>query len=152
MKQSYTPQSIAILAIGSLSLAMPQAEIVSVDVVADARPDESSNAMISASLHRQDGQWPVYAFSDTLKLENSLPDSSRFCVCIRRDDIFYALACDAVEVMQLDVEVPQQELPNIMHTDTTPVLKLMHYQQAIALMTNALSINHYLESLGARDA
>ncbi|MFW2374449.1 MAG: hypothetical protein ACN4GM_15085 [Gammaproteobacteria bacterium] len=151
MNNSSAPQNLAILSIGSLSLAIPQTDIVSVDVVADVKPNDTDNTLVAASLHRQDGQWPVYAFSDTLKPMPNLAESCRFCVCIKRDDIFYALACDSVGVSLLDSDTPTEEIPEMMKSETTPVVKLMHYQQDIALIVDAFSMNHYLETLGARD-
>lgn len=144
-------QNVAVLSIGSLKLAFPQSDIVSVDVVADVRQSDETNQQVAATLHRQDAEWCVYAFSEKLILQSQLSESSRFCVCIKRDDIFYALACDGVEVIKLDADVPQQALSEIMKNEYTPVLKLMKIKQDITLMVDALSVNHYLDFLGALD-
>lgn len=144
-------QDTAILSMGSLNLAIPQSDIISVDVVADGWPGLSENPLTAASLLKQNGQWPVYAFSEKLKPLNKLPESCRFFACIEYDDVHYALACDTIELMQLDAETPQQNIPHIMQANESPILKLMQFRQSVALLANAISINHYLESLGVNN-
>lgn len=144
-------QNTAILTMGTLRLAVPQSDIVSVDVVADAQPGNSDNILCAASLHKQTNQWPVYAFTDKLTPMSHLPDSCRFFACIHINDIKFALACDGIELINLTEETQQQNLPHIMQANETPVLKLMKHQQNLVIQSNATLINRYLESLGANN-
>jgi len=146
-----TKQSAAILSIGGLKLIFPQSDIISVDVVADAISTENSNPLIAAVLNKPEGELPVYAFSGELQLQSSLTDESRFCVCIKRHDVYYSLACDGVEVIQLDSNIMQELMPFIMKTDNSPVLKLMLYKQDVVLVVDALSVNKYLQSVENND-
>lgn len=142
-------QNTAILSMGAVHIAVPQADIISVDVAADARPGQSENMLCAASLHKQEKQWPVYAFSEKLVPRSQVPESCRFFACMQFDDVKFALACDGIELIKLDDEIQQQNLPNIMQENNTPILKLIKFQQGVALQSDAHSINSYLESLGA---
>lgn len=142
-------QNTAILTMGSLHIAVPQAEIISVDVVADAKPVESENMLCAASLHKQDREWPVYAFNEKFVPRSQLPELCRFFACMQFDDVKFALACDGIELIKLDDETQQQNLPNIMQSNKSPILKLIKFQEGVTLQSDAYSINSYLESLGA---
>jgi len=144
-------QNTAILSMGTLRIAVPQSDIVTVDVVADARPGNSENILCAASLNKPTHQWPVYAFTNKLTPANDLPDSCRFFACMQISDIKFALACDGIELINLTEEVQQQNLPQIMQANETPVLKLIKYQQNLVIQSNANLINRYLESLGANN-
>lgn len=142
-------QNTAILSMGSLHLAIPQTDISSVDVVADAKPSQSDSSLCAASLHKQSHQWPVYAFTEKLAPLSQLPESCRFFACMEFNDIKFALACDGIELISLDEETQQQNLPNIMQANETPVLQLIRHQENLVIQSNSTSINSYLESLGA---
>lgn len=142
-------QNTAILSMDSLHLAVPQTDIVSVDVLADAKPHESTDTLCAAMLDKKNSQWPVYAFTDKLTPLNQLPSSCRFFACMQFNDVKFAIACDAIELIKINSETQQQNLPQIMQANDTPVLKLMNYQQNLAIQSNATLINSYLESLGA---
>lgn len=151
MMVTHEAMDIALLTMGELKLAIPQHEIMAVDVVADALPNDSGYPMIAAILNRQDGVWPVLSLTEKLQLENSLSTDCRFFACIKCDGLFYALACDAMELLELDVSVSQRELPDIMKNAITPVDNIMQLAGDLVLQTNALSINRYVNSLGVLD-
>ena len=139
----------AILSMGTLHIAVPQSDIISVDVVADAKPTQTDRILCAASLDRQNSHWPVYAFTNKLTPMSQLPEACRFFACMQFNDVKFALACDAIELIKLADETQQQNLPHIMQVDKTPVLKLIKYQQNLVIQSDATSINSYLESLGA---
>jgi len=145
-------ENTAILSMGSLVIAVPQTDIVSVDVAADAKPGLSENLLTAASLHKQGEQWPVYAFSDELKPQSQLSNTCRFFACIQKDNMQYALACDAIELVKINNETPQQALPYIMQANNSPITCLLSINNKVTLQANAESLNHYLESLGANNA
>jgi len=145
-------ENTAILSMGSLVIAFPQSDIVSVDVVADAKPGLSENLLTAASLHKQGEQWPVYALSDELKPQNHISDTCRFFACIKKDNMQYALACDAIELVKIKSDTPQQDLPYIMQANQSPITRLLNINNKVTLQANAESINHYLESLGVNNA
>jgi len=144
-------QNTAILSMGGLHLAVPQSDIISVDVVADAKPSQSDSILCAASLNKQNSHWPVYAFTEKLSPLNQLPESCRFFACMQFNDVKFALACDGIELIKLAEEIQQKNLPHIMQANETPVLKLIKHQQNLVIKSDATSINNYLESLGANN-
>lgn len=141
---------IAVLSMGELKLALPQEQIIAVDVFADAVPNDSGYPGIAAILNRGNGRWPVLAFDPQFSLQEDLNRQCRFFACIKQDELFYALACDAIDLLELD-QLHEQALPQIMHSSYTPVQSLFKYNGELVFSVSALTLNQYFNFLGVLD-
>ncbi len=143
-------QQIAILSMGELKLALPQSQIMAVDVFADAIPNDSGYPGIAGILNRNNGRWPVLSFDTQFSLQESLTAKCRFFACIRCDDLFYALACDAIDLIEFD-HVAEQALPELMISSYTPVQALLDFEGSVAFSVSGVSLNNYFNHLGVLD-
>lgn len=149
--KSLETEKLALLTIGQIKLAMPQNEIRSVEVRADIQKNDTGYSNIAGKLIRNDGVWPVISLADNFELKNELNDELRFFACIRKDELFYALACDSLELIENRKDIVMQSLPVSMRTDRSAISYLMKIDGELVFYVDGQSMNRYLNSLGVLD-
>lgn len=139
--------SAALLRIDRLNLLLPQADIRTLESVSDldaANPLARSAGWITVRQQR----WPVYCFSQELKLLQQVPIGRRACAMIAGESGYLGVLCDDVTVIK-EFKNEYFELPPAMHLPDTPILHLAQLEQGIACVSNAQHLSAFIARLSA---
>jgi hypothetical protein len=91
--RSRHPHYVA-LTLGEATLAVPQAEVHTLESMLDLEPDADGLRVGWIRLHGR--RWPVFCASPSLEPMASLPDGRRICVMLSAASGLFGFACDAV--------------------------------------------------------
>ena len=126
---------VVVLAIDGLNLIVPQADIRTVESIADVAVVDKMPKSVGWINYR--GQlWPVVCLSHELLLLDAIPASRRACVMLAFDGNYLGLLCDDAKVL---ANFSQQNfaVPVSMRTHESPITGLIHYQQGLACLSDA---------------
>ena len=151
MVNTVTPSSPKwiVLNLNGTRLALPQSEVVSVEVSVDMQRRQGMDYVAGIIVY--DGvEWPVYTFSSTLELLPELSPQHIFCLCVRSQNgqAVFALACNSAEILHIEADDALQPVPDSMLSDASPLRYLMKQNEQVVLMTEATALHSYLNSLG----
>lgn len=140
----------ALLHIGNLRVAFSQSDVALIgltsDVDATLRDGHDCGALVG-----KEGHWPVYSLNDDLRPEAKLPETRRFCVCLRdrAQGRAFALGCDAVAPLAIDLDTKIEDLPECMRTATMPLTHVVTGSATITFLSSAKTMADYLAGLEA---
>lgn len=139
----------ALLHFGGLRLCFPQQETVDIGMVGAIRQADTNAHTTVGELPYQGELLPVFSLSADLALLEQLSGQCRICVSFSVDEQgSFALACDAVEPLQLREETRLHPLPEPMITDFTPLRSLLIQGQELAYVSDAGAMQAYLSHAG----
>ncbi|MEN8800349.1 MAG: hypothetical protein ABF297_00010 [Thiogranum sp.] len=138
----------ALLGFSGIQLAIPQREVVSIDLVTDIDTGSAVDRRVG-SLVKTSRQWPVYALSDSFEVLQYIPQQRRFCVSFGSggDDNSFALVCDLVEAVSLDTADSVQPLPASIVTPVMPMQHCFRHDNGLVLVSDQLRMQDYFLAL-----
>jgi hypothetical protein len=127
------PRYVA-LALGDATLAVPQAEVHTLESMLDLEPDAVGLRVGWIRLHGR--RWPVFCASPSLEPMASLPDGRRICVMLTAASGLFGFACDAVSTVDA-AHLDLMTLPACMAQPGHPVSALARFGDEVLCVTCA---------------
>lgn len=148
MNEPVQASDYALLGFSGIQLAIPQREVVSIDLVTDIDTDLAANKRVG-SLVKAGRQWLVYALSESFDVLHQIPGQRRFCVSFGSgdDDHSFALVCDQVEAVVLDSVGIVQPLPESIVMPVMPMRHCFRNGNGLVLVSDRLGMQDYLLAL-----
>lgn len=140
-----TTQLLGLISDGMV-IAVPQAEVISVDVAANIQLSAKDSKIGEIAFQTQ--FYPVFGLSATLQIQPDLAATRRFCVLLgTAGQPAFALACDTVKPLLLDHAQMLQALPAAMQSANTPITYLVQHEQQMLFVTSTEALVTYFASL-----
>jgi len=138
----------AVLGFSGVQLALPQREVVSIDLVTDIDTSAATGNRLGTLL-KSAQQWSVYTLSDSFDVLHQISDEQRFCVSFGsgRDDDSFALTCELAEAVVLDNAGIVQPLPESILMPAMPMQHCFRNGKGLVLVSDQRGIQDYLLAL-----
>lgn len=138
----------ALLAFAGIQLALPQRDVVSIDLATDIDTSAAAGNRLG-TLAKAGRQWSVYALSDSFDVLHQLVDQRRFCVSFGSgtDDNAFALSCELVEAVSVANAGIVQPLAECMLMPAMPMQHCFRNDKGLVLVSDQLGIRDYLLAL-----
>lgn len=107
------------IALGELELLVPQADVHSVEPIAEIDETAATGASVGA-VQLAARQWPIYALSAALSPRRTVPDEARVCVLLGDAGFWFGLVC--LEIGAVGVSrIASTPLPVCMRKAPSPI-------------------------------
>ena len=143
----------AVLTLGGRNLAFPQSEIATLELTQSIRYDDAAKGAVGVISFGGEN-WPVFGFDESLGLLNALPETNRFCACIRgnQDQPPFAVACDAVSPVVLPAISLVKPLPDCMdRLEGTPITHLFRKLNDMVMVSTGEAMVRFIGLQGESD-
>jgi len=135
-----------LLSIGELLLSLPQAEVVTIELVSTVIAFSREGSKAAGFIEYEGQEWPVYSLTPELHLRRYVPQKRRFCVCFGHDiSQAFAILCDDVRLMPDTGEAHPEDLPPGMLTPKSPLRRLLLLNDSLVIMSDVAAMHEYLE-------
>jgi hypothetical protein len=149
-------QSLLLLTLGEVIIAIPRDDVVIVRVVADMLTLTSDNEQQSQSMYslgwieHEQQSYPVYALQDDFSCKMTLNVHDRFVICLHHYDkesnkhYYYALLSGQAEQYSLSVKQIIYPLLPLMMIDKTPLMGLFSDQDKLIMLSDSKMLSQFL--------
>lgn len=133
------------LTLGGLELALPQAEVRSVEPVGELAGEAAHGCVGQIRLAGE--IWSIFSFNDELALNAQVGDEARACVLLNAGRFFFGIVCRAVSTFDaaMSDKVP---VPACMRRTDSVVEDLLVFDDGIVCVTSSARLVRYLRRLG----
>ena len=141
---SMAMKNYAMLCFGGVRLLVPQENVATVEASEGIAP-ASSVAGAAGNLLTEDGEWPVFVFSENFEPRAECSPAYPFCVAINcRDGGAFAIACDHVSKISIKNDDGFVPLQACMRLPQGPIEWLMPRNGKLLLLTDVDAMWRYL--------
>jgi hypothetical protein len=137
----------AVLAIDALRVAIPQADVRRIGLLADlGTATAPAGGEVGWLMQDGDAVWPAYSLDQSLALERSVP-TGRLCVFFGADAVACGIVCSRVWSLAADGDLVPQPLAGCLRGPRSPVLGLARFEQGVVLVSSGAALAGYLKDL-----
>jgi hypothetical protein len=145
-------EKFALLTIGDLYLTLPQADVVTIELVTTVIAFSRQGSKAAGFIEYEGSEWPVYSLSPEFRLRRYVPQKRRFCVCFGKDKAqAFALLCDDIRLLPDTGDNRPRDLPDCMLTNASPLRKLLWMNDHLVVMTELSAMHVFLEQTHVDD-
>lgn len=135
----------AVLAVGTLRLALPQRDVRQIDLVGDLQaPAAGGGPEIGRRIRDGGRPWPAYCLDAHLRLQLPAPAQRRICVFFGLEDGVRGILCDRVWSLAADADLVIEPLPGCFEGARSPATGLARFEQHVVLVTDGGALAAYL--------
>jgi hypothetical protein len=152
-RQTPAPVSVtlagwALLTMDGLRLALPQKDILTIELVSALQPARDGGSEIG--WFAQDGRrWPIYCLDRRFAPAPALAATARVCVLFRSDERILGLAGTQVSLLAADEDLSVPPLPACLARPGSPLVGLALHRHAIVAVVHAAALGRHLSPLTA---
>jgi hypothetical protein len=138
---------LALLRVEDIVLSFPQAEVLSIESLAQMDTAQLMPKSSGTLLYRS-SELPVFTLNRDLALMVQAASGNRFCVAIKHPDTaqYFALTCDAVNQHSVEDETKSSDIPAVMQSPGSPITRLLKIDNKLVLMSSAEAMRSYINS------
>jgi hypothetical protein len=138
----------AVLAVGTVRLALPQRDVRQINLVGDLEMPAAGDGLEVGWRIRDDGRsWPAYSLDTRLRLESPAPAQRRLCVFFGPGDDVRGVLCDRVWSLAADGDLVIEPLPGCFAGARSPAIGLAQFEKQVALVTDCGALTAYLAEI-----
>ena len=148
-RTSPTPATLAgwaLLVMDGLTIALPQKDIVTIELSTALQPAESGSDEIGW-LAQNAGRWPVYCLDRHFASAPALAESVRVCMLFRSEQRILGLAGMQISLLAVDADLSVPPLPACLARPGSPLIGLALHRDVIVAVVHAQALADYLSSL-----
>lgn len=141
---------VSILSFSGIELIVPQCEILSIESIYELESNQGNEKHVGI-IYKQGIKLPVYCFSNTMNINQSLPEDRFQCVVLKHEEIMFSLLCyEITNSVISDIEF--HDLPICMNNNLIPLTHLCLYEVAggtrkMGMVTSVVCLNNYINKL-----
>ena len=146
-----TPATLAgwaLLIMDGLTLALPQKDIVTIELTTALQPAERDGNEIGWLVQNAQ-RWPVYCLDRHCALVSALAGSARVCVLLKSEERIFGLAGTQISLLAADADLSVPPLPACLARPGSPFMGLALHNDIIVAVAHAQALANYLASLEA---
>lgn len=129
-------------------LALPQKDVVTVELASVAMEIQSDDFAASGLLQYENEEWRVFSLDSQMRVILNFLQEHRFCVCFGRDDSTrFALLCNEVSILKIDENMHGAILPPYLAVGNSPVTALLKLDPDMIVISDFERMGHYLYSV-----
>ena len=136
----------ALLAMDGLTLALPQKDIVTIELTTVLQPAEHGGSEVGW-LEQNEQRWPIYGIDQHCALVPTLAESARVCMLFRSEQRILGLAGMKVTLLAADADLSTSPLPACLTRPGSPLVGLALRGEVIVAIAHAQALTDYLVSL-----
>lgn len=138
----------ALFLMDGLTLALPQKDIVTIELTTALQPAERNGNEIGWLVQNAQ-RWPVYCLDRHCALAPTLAESVRVCMLFRSKERIIGLAGTQISLLAADADLSVSPLPACLARPGSPLIGLALHRDIIVAVAHAQSLADYLASLEA---
>mgnify|MGYP000359591539 CR=1 FL=1 len=146
-----TPATLAgwaLLIMDGLTLALPQRDIVTIELTTALQPAGHDGNEIGWLVQNAQ-RWPVYSLDRHCALALTLAESVRVCVLLKSEKRTFGLAGTQISLLADDADLSVPPLPACLARPGSPFMGLALHNDVIVAVAHAQALADYLASLEA---
>jgi hypothetical protein len=133
----------ALLAVDGLALALPQRDIVTIELVSALQPAQDGGQEIGW-FAKGTQRWPVYCLDRRFAPVAALEQAARVCVLFRSEGRTLGLAGAQVSLLAADADLDVRPLPACLTRPGSPLVGLALHRDATVSVVQAQALGRYL--------
>jgi len=133
----------ALLAVDGLVVALPQRDIVTIELVSALQPAQNGGHEIGW-FAKGTQRWPVYCLDRRFAPAAALAETARMCVLFRSEDRTLGLAGAQVSLLAADADLDVRPLPACLTRPGSPLVGLALRRDAMVAVVQAQELGRYL--------
>ena len=146
---SVTLTGWALLTMDGVTLALPQRDIATIELVSALQPPGADGGPEIGRFAHDAERWPVYCLDRRLAPAPALVTAARVCMLFRSDGRTLGLAGKQVSLLAADADLAVQPLPACLARPGSPLTGLALHRDRIVAVMHAPALTEYLSPLGA---
>lgn len=136
----------ALLVMDGLALALPQRDIVTIELTTALQPAERGGNEIGWLVQNAE-RWPVYCLDRHFASAPALAESVRVCMLFRSEQRILGLAGMQISLLAADADLSVPPLPACLARPGSPLIGLALHRDVIVAVVHAQALADYLSSL-----